>query len=177
MTKTNNINRRLRGYFEIGIYQGKTAANLGTLWRSAFQLGAAGIFVIGNRYQKQSSDTVKAYRHIPLRQYLDFGEFQSARPYDCMLVGVEMGGRKLSGYAHPERAIYLLGAEDHGLPDAILDKCQSIVSIEAMTTLSYNVAVAGSLVMYNRQFSETGWRVERIPQREAMSAQGGTTCA
>lgn len=142
----------MRGYFEIGIYQGKTIANLGTLWRSAYQLGAAGIFVIGNRFRKQASDTVKAYRHIPLREYRDFDHFQSSRPYDCMLVGVEMGGRNLSGYTHPERAIYLLGAEDHGLPKQIIEKCQSIISLEAMNMLSYNVAVAGSLVMYHRQF-------------------------
>lgn len=142
----------MRGYFEIGIYQGKTPTNLGTLWRSAYQLGASGIFLIGNRFHKQASDTVKAYRHIPLREYRDFEHFQSSRPYDCMLVGVEMGGRNLSGYTHPERAIYLLGAEDHGLPKQVIEKCQSIISLEAMNTLSYNVAVAGSLVMYHRQF-------------------------
>ena len=95
----------MRGYFEIGIYQGKTPANLGALWRSAYQLGAAGIFLIGNRFHKQASDTVKASRHIPLREYRDLDHFQSSRPYDCYLVGVEIGGRSQSGYAHPERAI------------------------------------------------------------------------
>lgn len=141
-----------RGYFEIGIYQGKTPANLGTLWRSAFQLGAAGIFVIGARYHRQTSDTVKAYRHIPLREFQDFDHFQNSRPYDCLLIGIEMGGRPLSGYCHPERAIYLLGAEDHGLPKKAIEKCQSVISLEAVNTLSYNVAVAGSLVMYHRRF-------------------------
>lgn len=142
----------MRGYFEIGIYQGKTPANLGTLWRSAYQLGAAGIFLIGSRFHKQASDTVKAYRHIPLREFRDFQHFQDSRPYDCMLVGVEMGGKALSGYTHPERAIYLLGAEDSGLPKYVMEKCQNIISLEAFNTLSYNVAVAGSLVMYHRRF-------------------------
>ena len=142
----------MKGYFEIGVYHCKTAVNLGTLWRSAYQLGAAGIFVIGARFQRQSSDTVKAFKHIPLREYSTFEHFQDARPYDCMLIGIEMGGRNLSGYNHPERAIYLLGAEDHGLPGKIRDKCQSIISLEAVKTPSYNVAVAGSLVMYHRQF-------------------------
>lgn len=141
-----------RGYFEIGIYQGKTISNLGTLWRSAYQLGAAGIFTIGNRYRHQSSDTVKACRHIPMREYVDFDHFQNSRPINCMLIGVEMGGRKLSGYNHPERAIYLLGAEDNGLPRHVIEKCQSIVSLDAINTLSYNVAVAGSLIMYHRTF-------------------------
>lgn len=78
----------MRGYFEIGIYQGKTPTNLGTLWRSAYQLGASGVFLIGSRFHKQASDTLKVYRHIPLWEYRDFEHFQSSRPYDCMLVGV-----------------------------------------------------------------------------------------
>ncbi len=36
-------------YFEIGIFHPKTKENIGTLWRSAYQLGAAGIFTIGKR--------------------------------------------------------------------------------------------------------------------------------
>lgn len=139
-----------RGYFEIGIFNSKTAANLGTLWRSAYQLGASGIFVIGARFHKQASDTTKAWRHIPLREYEDFQHFQDARPYDCELIGVEMGGEPLSGFTHPERAIYLLGAEDHGLPASVLNKCQRLVSLEAQRTESFNVAVAGSIVMYHR---------------------------
>lgn len=141
-----------RGYFEIGVYNLKTPVNLGTLWRSAFQLGASGIFVIGKRYHRQGSDTVKAYRHVPLRQFANFDEFKVARPYDCPLIGIEMGGEPLSSFSHPQRAIYLLGAEDGGLPNKIIQECQHLVSLEAINTLSYNVAVAGSLIMYNRQF-------------------------
>jgi tRNA G18 (ribose-2'-O)-methylase SpoU len=142
----------VRGYFEIGIYNGKTAVNLGTLWRSAFQLGASGIFIIGQRFSKQASDTVKAWRSIPLREYTDFNHFLSCRPYDCLLIGVEMGGSSLAEYHHPERAIYLLGAEDHGLPKTVMDKCNVIISLDSINTESYNVAVAGTLVMYHRQF-------------------------
>lgn len=38
--KTQMISNR--GYFEIGVYHPKTPMNVGTLWRSAYQLGAAG---------------------------------------------------------------------------------------------------------------------------------------
>ena len=114
--------------------------------------------MIGTRFRKQASDTVKAFRHIPLRVFRDFRHFQEARPYNCMLVGVEMGGRPLSEYSHPERAIYLLGSEDNGLPEYIIERCQSVVSLEAVKTLSFNVAVAGSIVMYYRQFNMTGPR-------------------
>jgi tRNA G18 (ribose-2'-O)-methylase SpoU len=139
-----------RGYFEVGICHGKTPSNVGTLWRSAFQMGAAGIFTIGRRYPKQASDTVQAYRHIPLRDYVSFADFLAAQPYDCPLVAVEMGGKALAGFAHPERCIYLLGAEDHGLPDDVLARCQRRVSLPSIRTNSYNIAVAGSLVMYDR---------------------------
>ena len=35
------------GFFAVGVYNSKSADNVGTLWRSAFQLGAAYIFTIG----------------------------------------------------------------------------------------------------------------------------------
>ena len=140
----------MRGYFQIGIYHNKTPDNLGTLWRSAYQLGASGIFTIGKRYGQQASDTVKAFRHIPLVNYTDFNHFQSCRPVGSLLVGVEMGGTPLSDFKHPQAAIYLLGAEDRGLPQDIQAQCQAIVSLEAVNRLSYNVAVAGSLIMYSR---------------------------
>ena len=57
------------GYFEIGIYQPRSVENIGTLWRSAYQLGAAGIFVIGRSYRKQTSDTESTLRLVPLRHY------------------------------------------------------------------------------------------------------------
>ena len=143
----------MRGYFEIGIYNIKTAINIGTLWRSAYQLGASGIFTIGKRYSEQASDTVKAYRHIPMREFLTFDEFCEARPKGARLIGIEMGGKPLSSYSHPEQAIYLLGAEDSGLPTDIMKQCDNVIAIETIKTESYNVAVAGSLVMYHRFIS------------------------
>ena len=139
-----------RGFFEIGIYNGKSTQNLGTLWRSAYQLGAAGVFIIGARFPKQASDTVKSWLHVPVREYKDFDHFQNCRPSGALLIGVEMGGRSLNGYCHPEQAVYLLGAEDHGLPPSIVAKCQSVISLDAARTQSFNVSVAGSIVMYHR---------------------------
>lgn len=139
-----------RGYFEIGIFRGKTPANVGTIWRSAYQMGAAGIFTIGQRYPKQASDTTQAYRHIPLREYATFDDFLAAVPYDCQIIGVEMGGKALGQFTHPERAIYLMGAEDAGLPKDVIAKCHRLVSLPSVRSNSYNVSVAGSLVMYDR---------------------------
>ena len=139
-------------YFEIGIYQPRRVDNLGTLWRTAYQLGAAGIFTIGRQYRRQASDTSLTELHIPLREYLTLEDFLTARPKGAVLVGIEMGGTPLAGFHHPERAIYLLGSENNGLPAKILEQCNQVVSIEAVGKPSYNVAVAGALVMYHRQF-------------------------
>jgi tRNA G18 (ribose-2'-O)-methylase SpoU len=145
-----------RGYFGIGIYQPKTIENVGTLWRSAYQMGAAFIFVIGARYKNsiKASDTYKAYRHIPLFEYKTFDEFQEARPYGAQLVGIEFNDASvpLETFKHPATAIYILGSEDTGLPKHVVAKCQHVVELPAVRQPSYNVAVAGSLVMYSRMF-------------------------
>ena len=140
------------GYFTIGIYRNKTAENLGTLWRSAYQLGAAGVFTINHKYKKESTDSFHTMGKIPFWDYPDWEGFLANRPRGAQLVAVEMGGTPLSQFEHPQQAIYLLGSEDHGLPPKILAQCQHLVSLEAVHRPSYNVAVAGSLVMYDRVF-------------------------
>jgi tRNA G18 (ribose-2'-O)-methylase SpoU len=139
----------MRGFYGIGIYHSKTETNVGTLWRSASQLGASFIFTIGKRYKQQSSDTHKTWRHKPLYHYDSFSDFQKSRPTNAELVGVELDetAKCLSEFTHPERAIYLLGAEDHGLPTKITQQCQRLITLDGG---SFNVAVAGSIVMYDR---------------------------
>lgn len=144
------------GYFEIGIYQPRSHENIGTLWRSAYQLGAAGIFVIGRSYRRQASDTETTLGMIPLRHYLTFEEFLLARPVGAQLIGIEMGGHPLAAFQHPERAVYLLGSEATGLPERILRRCNAVVAIEAVNKASYNLAVAGSIVLYHRLFMQPG---------------------
>ena len=113
------------GFFEIGVWHGKFPQNIGTLWRSAYQLGAAGLFTIGKRYDKQCTDTCKAFRHIPLRHYEDLEDFMAHRPFSAPLIAVEQGGIPLSHFQHPKTAVYLLGAEDHGLSPEIIERCQA----------------------------------------------------
>lgn len=138
----------MRGYCGIGIYGTKSAVNVGTLWRSAGMMGAAFIFTVGRRYPKQASDTNKTWRHIPLWHFDSLDDLRV--PHDCPLIGVEQTpkSRPLPGYRHPERAIYLLGAEDSGLPAKVLARCHQVVAIPSERCL--NVATAGSIVLYDR---------------------------
>lgn len=143
-----------RGYFGIGVENSKTRFNLGTLWRSAHNFGADFIFVIGNRYKPEPSDTTKAWRSVPLYRHKTFAEFFEAMPTDCPLVGVEYPDDRavaLHEFKHPERAIYLLGSEDSGLTRMAKERCHRIVMIPgSQLRQSLNVAVAGSIIMYDR---------------------------
>lgn len=138
------------GYYAIGIFRGKTHHNLGTLWRSAFVLGAKYIFTIENKYKKQTSDVVRAWSRIPLFHYKTFEEFTKNIPYDCQVIGVELtdDATFLHEFEHPKRAIYILGAEDAGLPDFVLARCQKVIKLPGFSSL--NVGVTGAIVMHDR---------------------------
>ena len=138
------------GFFTIGVVGLKSTHNLGTLWRSAYQMGAASIFVVGDRYSPQTSDTVKAWRHVPLVSHADWNAFAAASPFGAVWVACEMGGEPLETFEHPERAVYLLGSEDSGLPESVLKASHLRVEIPSVNYESFNVAVAGSVLMYDR---------------------------
>lgn len=164
---------RGRGWFAIGAYHPKYGVNVGTLWRSALILGADFIFTIQPRFParalpehlraeqrqgeivrgdaalKQPGDTMRADRHIPYFRFDDIFALQNTVGL-ATLVGIELDPRAkpLCDYAHPLRGLYLLGAEDHGLPAAVLDRCDAVVQLPG--EYSMNVSVAGSIVMYDR---------------------------
>lgn len=140
-----------RGYFAIGVYHAKTEVNIGTLWRSASAFGAAFVFTVGARYRKQAADTTKTDRHTPLFHFTDMDDLLSHLPNGCPLVAVELLDKAtpLNRFTHLERDCFLLGAEDHGLPPEVIAKChRKVVIPHAAQCL--NVAVAGSIVMYDR---------------------------
>ena len=139
-----------RGYFGIVVERGKTPANIGTLWRSAHIFGASFLGIIGARYRRDPSDTTHAGLHVPLIHYKDLDDLRHHLPYECTLVGVEFeeSATKIRQYVHPVRAIYLLGAEDSGLSDETKQACRHLVVLPGRFCL--NVAVAGSLVMFDR---------------------------
>jgi tRNA(Leu) C34 or U34 (ribose-2'-O)-methylase TrmL len=141
----------MKGYFGIGIYHPKTIENLGTLWRSAFLFGASFIFTIGDRYKKQASDTCKTWNNIPLWQFKTFSEFRKSQPKDSEIICVELNKQSinLKEFKHPKRAIYMLGAEDKGIPPIIYKKYITVV-IPTTKTFSMNVATAGSIILYDR---------------------------
>lgn len=160
-----------RGFYGIGIVGSKTPLNVGTLWRSAFAMDASFIFTCGRRYPRQASDTVKAWRHVPMFEFADVDALWDAIPHDCVPVAVELTAeaRPLAEYTHPERAIYILGAEDHGLPRAALERCRDTIILPGSVCL--NVAVAGSIVMYDRMTKRgaVAQSVEHLSEKQGVA--------
>lgn len=155
-----------RGYFGIGIYHCKTEANIGTLWRSATLYGASFVFTVGRRYKTQASDTTKTPLHTPLFHFADVDDLVEHLPWSAPLIGVELDDRAKPLATHSnnwERCVYLLGAEDHGLPQNVLDRCHSLLQIETALPYSMNVAVAGSIILHDRH-------VKREAQRQVRAA-------
>ena len=139
-----------RGYFGIGIYETKEYTNVGTLWRSAYNFGADFIFTIGKRYKKQATDTTRTSRHIPLFHYEDWADFKKHLPDNIGIVFIEQtdGAKLLHEFNHPKQAVYILGAEDYGIPVELM---RGHRKVQFDSPICVNVAVAGSIVMYDRQ--------------------------
>lgn len=143
----------MRGYFAIGIYHPKKSVNCGTLWRSANAMGASAIFTISPRFNEnftdQCTDTMKSWRHMPYLRFKNTQDLRESWPY-ADFIGVEMheSATPVKDFIHPERGVYILGAEDSGLPDKVLDLCRYKVYIPSSRCL--NVAVAGSIILYDR---------------------------
>lgn len=137
-------------YFGIGIYQPRTAENVGTLWRTALVFGASFIFLIDAKYKKQRSDVFKTWSKIPLFQFETLDAFLQTVPYSCRLIGIEQDQHAvpIQSYQHPERCLYLLGSENNGLPKILKDTCHELIELPGEQSL--NVAVAGSIVLFDR---------------------------
>jgi tRNA G18 (ribose-2'-O)-methylase SpoU len=140
-----------RGFYGIGVFHTKKEQNIGTLLRSANCFGAAFVFTIGRRYKTQGSDTLKTERHVPLYHYADIADLKAHLPMAAPLIGIELDPRSvpLTSFQHPSSAVYLLGAEDHGLTPDALAACHQIVHVEGASRC-LNVSVAGSIVMHDR---------------------------
>ncbi len=149
MTKNSNKYPHT-AFYGIGVMQATREINVGTLWRSAYIMGASFIFTVDKKYKKQSADVVVTPSRIPLYHYQHLEDLRTHLPYGCPLVGVELSNDAimLSEFEHPKRAVYLLGSETNGLSPKTLASCHRVVRLPG--AFSLNVAVAGSIVMHDR---------------------------
>jgi tRNA(Leu) C34 or U34 (ribose-2'-O)-methylase TrmL len=136
-----------RGYACIGLDHPKCDKNIGCALRACGVYGASLMAVSGKRYSGSSTDTMKAFKHIPLLQVTDL---KSVLPKNCIPVAVDIvdRARPLFNYIHPERAFYIFGAEDRTLNEEILSWCRDVVYIP--TDRCMNLAATVNVILYDR---------------------------
>jgi tRNA G18 (ribose-2'-O)-methylase SpoU len=144
----------MRGYFGIGVEGVSKPMNLGSLLRSAHAFGASFAFTIGAAFDARAAaqaDTSATVASLPFHPYPDLAAFEL--PHGCRLVGIELMEEAvdLPSFTHPSQAAYVLGAERADLSPALLARCDFLVRIP--TRFCINLAIAGSLAMYDRMIS------------------------
>lgn len=140
-----------RGYAAIGLHQPKNPKNVGCVLRAAGCFDASLVVTSGARYKHTFTDTMRAYRHIPL---LCVDSLRDAIPYDCVPVAVDIidGARSLPAFTHPERAFYIFGPEDGTLGESITSWCKHVVSVP--TRHCMNLAATVNVVLYDRMVKQ-----------------------
>ncbi len=115
-------------YACIGLSNPKSPSNVGAIMRAAGCYGAASVFYTGTRYDRAKdfvTDTKKAHQDILVE-----------------------GARSLPEYTHPDRALYIFGAEDGSLSKEIRDWCEDVVYIPTKGCM--NLAATVNVVLYDR---------------------------
>lgn len=146
-----------RGFAMLGLRNPKSGENVGGACRAAHCYGAAGVIVDGKRRNKlmqHPTDTMKAYRHMPLQWVDDLFE---AIPYACIPIAVELHPRaRAIEYAkHPERAIYIFGAEDATLGKETIDRCESVIYVPTRDCM--NLAATANVILFDRASKRREW--------------------
>lgn len=150
---SNMGSRPPRGYFGIGVEGISKPMNFGNLMRTAHGFGASFVFTVAPArvIGEPKSDTTHARDHMPWYSFASPGEL--ALPDECRLVGMELtdDAVELPSFRHPLRAAYVLGPEGGSLSPEMMERCEFIVKIPIHICI--NVAMAGSIVMYDRMIS------------------------
>jgi tRNA(Leu) C34 or U34 (ribose-2'-O)-methylase TrmL len=105
------------------------------------------VAISGKRYTSHSTDTLKAWRHMPLIQV---EQLKNIIPYDCVPVAIDLieGAKPLQDYVHPERAFYVFGPEDGTLGKEITSWCRDTVFVP--TRFCMNLAACVNVILYDR---------------------------
>lgn len=148
----------MRGFAAIGLHKPKTPANVGSVLRAAGCYDAAMVAMSGDRFKKAATDTMSAWRHLPL---IEADDLRLVIPYDCVPVAIDLlpNARPLTTYTHPDRAFYVFGPEDGTLGKDVLSWCRDVVYVP--TTGCMNLAACVNVVLYDRMAKES--RAEHKP--------------
>lgn len=137
----------MRGYAAIGLDRPKDTANLGGVLRAAQVYEAALVMMSGGRMGKYSTDTMKAWRHIPCVEVADLWD---AIPYAAEPVVVELCERAkpIFDFVHPHSAFYIFGPEDSSVRKEYVERAQRVIYVPMKGCM--NLAATVNVVLFDR---------------------------
>lgn len=139
----------MRGFACIGLDSPKFAANVGSVLRAAYCFNVAQVSIARCRADdlKFKNNTPQAHRHIPT---FIVDDVLAYRPHGTQVVAVDLveDATPLPAFRHPERALYVFGAEDATLGKRILDRAQHRVMVPTRTCM--NLAATVNVILYDR---------------------------
>jgi tRNA G18 (ribose-2'-O)-methylase SpoU len=125
--------------------------NIGNLMRTAHSFLCGEIVLIGSaRYDSAGSHGVERFERI--RHFREIEEFERWVPesgYEPVAVEIHPEAVRLDRFEFPERPLFLLGNELHGLDERLLAGCRRKVTIPQFGLVPcLNVNISCSLVLY-----------------------------
>ncbi|MBF0409543.1 MAG: RNA methyltransferase [Candidatus Riflebacteria bacterium] len=133
--------------------------NLGTIIRTADGLNVDGIFLSKGCCSANNQKTIRAAMgsifHIPIFEISDFSNLKALLEENSVkIIGADISGKCLYGFEFPEKVMFIFGNEGSGIENDLIKDCFEMVSIPIPGKAeSYNVSVAASIVLYERNRS------------------------
>ena len=150
---------RVRVHAGLALCHGRLDVNIGVAVRSAEAAGFSHVFVVGDRplmkTAMRGTDSVVSLHMVPDGPAL----VRAARVQGFQLVAVQQTPDSQPYHLtdYPPRPLFLMGAEDMGLPDSLRHAADLAVEIPMFGEIdSLNVATAATTVMFH-------WRLHGAP--------------
>lgn len=151
----------LSGLCWVALETVRSPGNLGTLIRTSEAVGGAGFIFIGDRADPFDPDVIRASMSAIFCQKFVRASLPALRDwmrrYHCQAIGASPDGTAdFHQFDYPRSTLLFLGEERQGLTQQQRDLCQHLVRIPMVGIAdSLNLAVAGSLLMYEVYRSRT----------------------
>ncbi len=126
--------------------------NLGNLIRTANAFLCGEVLLVGSdRFDETGSGGV--YRFEAMRHFADpdaFFAYAHESGYTPIAVEIDARARLLHRFTYPQRPLFLLGSELHGLSPALAERCQAWLTVPQYGLIPcLNVNVTCSIVLYD----------------------------
>jgi len=148
----------------------RSEGNLGSLVRSSEAIGGAGFILVGSRIDPFDPAVVRASMGALFRQtFIRTGSVSLRswlRRHRCRVIGASPdGSADLHCFDYPRPTILVLGEERQGLTPLLRELCSDLVRIPMVGVAdSLNLAVAGSLLLYEVYRARSDRRGRKLPR-------------